>query len=172
MGRRAAFSYDKDRSGDAMVVFKPYWIASNGTTSHGSGYAYDTHVPVLLMGKGIVPGEYLQPASPTDIAPTLAFLAGITLPRASGRVLTEALEHRRSLVPAPSFEKRCNRGSQNPDWLTHARTCIPSSHRQAAFGERCLALFWSSHAESRHTLVRRDLASRLHTTTRIYINVT
>ena len=76
-----------------MVVFKPYWIASSGTTSHGSGYAYDTHVPVLLMGAGIAPGEYAQPASPTDIAPTLAYLAGITLPRASGRVLVEALEH-------------------------------------------------------------------------------
>ena len=36
-----------------------------------------THtLPLLLMGKGIVPGEYLQPASPTDIAPTLALLAG------------------------------------------------------------------------------------------------
>ena len=77
-----------------MVAFKPYWIASSGTTSHGSGYAYDTHVPLLLMGKGIAPGEYLQPASPADIAPTLAYLAGITLPHASGRVLAEALDRR------------------------------------------------------------------------------
>jgi predicted AlkP superfamily pyrophosphatase or phosphodiesterase len=94
MGRRAAFSFDRDRSGDVMLVFKPYWIASSGTTTHGSGYAYDTHVPLLLMGKGIAPGQYLQPASPTDVAPTLAFLAGVTLPRASGRVLVEALDHR------------------------------------------------------------------------------
>jgi len=43
------------------------------------------------MGKGIAAGEYLEPASPTDVAPTLAFLSGITLPRAQGRVLREAL---------------------------------------------------------------------------------
>jgi hypothetical protein len=48
-------------------------------------------VPLLMMGKGIARGEYLGPVSPTDIAPTLAFLAGVTLPRVSGRVLTEAL---------------------------------------------------------------------------------
>jgi hypothetical protein len=40
----------------------------------GSGDAYDTHVPLLLMGAGVAPGEYAQPASPTDIAPTLAYL--------------------------------------------------------------------------------------------------
>jgi predicted AlkP superfamily pyrophosphatase or phosphodiesterase len=92
IGRRAALSFDADRSGDVMIAFKPYWMVTAGTTSHGSGYAYDTRVPLLLMGKGIVPGEYLQPASPTDIAPTLAYLSGITLPRATGRVLAEALE--------------------------------------------------------------------------------
>ena len=45
----------------------------------------------LLFGHGIRKGEYLQPASPLDLAPTLAFLTGITLPDATGRVLVEAL---------------------------------------------------------------------------------
>jgi arylsulfatase A-like enzyme len=62
-----------------------------GATTHGSSYGFDTRVPLLLMGKGIAPGEYLEPASPADVAPTLAFLAGVTLPGAQGRVLTEAL---------------------------------------------------------------------------------
>jgi predicted AlkP superfamily pyrophosphatase or phosphodiesterase len=66
-------------------------IRSAAGTSHGTGHGYDTRVPVLLMGTGIVKGEYLAPASPTDVAPTLAFLAGVTLPRAHGRVLAEAL---------------------------------------------------------------------------------
>jgi predicted AlkP superfamily pyrophosphatase or phosphodiesterase len=91
MGRQAALSYFAGRSGDVMLAWKPYWIESASTTTHGSGYQYDTHVPVLLWGKGIAAGEYLEPAAPTDVAPTLAFLAGVTLPRASGRVLIEAL---------------------------------------------------------------------------------
>jgi predicted AlkP superfamily pyrophosphatase or phosphodiesterase len=83
--------YYPDRSGDFAVVLKPYWMLQADGTTHGTGYGYDTHVPLLLMGSGIAKGEYLAPASPTDIAPTLAFLAGITLPRAQGRALTEAL---------------------------------------------------------------------------------
>jgi arylsulfatase A-like enzyme len=48
-------------------------------------------VPLFLFGKGIAAGEYLDTVSPTDVAPTLAFLAGITLPRSDGRVLLEAI---------------------------------------------------------------------------------
>ncbi len=74
-----------------MVVPRPYWIVQAAGTSHGTGHGYDTRVPVLLMGAGISGGEYLSPASPTDVAPTLAFLSGVTLARAQGRVLVEAL---------------------------------------------------------------------------------
>ena len=74
-----------------MLVLRPYWLTDAAGTSHGTAYGYDTHVPILLMGTGIIKGEYRAPSSPADIAPTLAFIAGITLPRAQGRVLTEAL---------------------------------------------------------------------------------
>ena len=97
IGHQAALSYVAGRSGDLMIVWKPNWIQSANSTNHGTGYQYDTRVPLLLMGKGIARGEYLQPSAPTDIAPTLAFLAGITLPRVSGRVLTEALAPRTAL---------------------------------------------------------------------------
>ena len=43
------------------------------------------------MGWGIKPGRYLTTATPADIAPTFAYLTGITLPRAEGRVLGEAI---------------------------------------------------------------------------------
>src|SRR5205823_9041617 len=81
MGRRLAHSFDESRSADLALLLKPYWTLKVAGAEHGSGYRYDTHVPVFLMGEGVVHGEYLQPAAPTDIAPTLAFLAGITLPR-------------------------------------------------------------------------------------------
>jgi predicted AlkP superfamily pyrophosphatase or phosphodiesterase len=90
--RRLAYGHDPDRSGDLVVVPKPYWLIGGSTgSSHGTGYDYDARVPLLLMGKGIARGEYASAASPADVAPTLAFLAGITLPRVDGRVLDEAL---------------------------------------------------------------------------------
>ncbi len=48
-------------------------------------------MPIFLLGQGIKRGQYLGDAAPIDIAPTLAFLMGITLPAADGRVLNEAL---------------------------------------------------------------------------------
>jgi hypothetical protein len=44
-----------------------------------------------LFGKGIRAGTYSTRVSPADVAPTLAFLCGITLPAADGRALTEAI---------------------------------------------------------------------------------
>ena len=93
--RAAALSYYHGRSGDIIILARPYWITATAAATHGSGHGYDARVPVILMGRGILPGEYLGPASPADIAPTLAFFAGVTMARAEGRLLTEAL------VPAP-----------------------------------------------------------------------
>jgi predicted AlkP superfamily pyrophosphatase or phosphodiesterase len=89
--RAPALSHYEGRSGDIKILGRAYWIASSSTTTHGTGHRYDTRVPVVLFGYGIKSGEYLQPAAPIDIAPTLALLTGITLPDAIGRVLVEAL---------------------------------------------------------------------------------
>jgi predicted AlkP superfamily pyrophosphatase or phosphodiesterase len=91
IGRSLARGHDPERSGDLTVVLKPYWMIQATGTTHGSAYGYDTHVPIFLMGAGITAGHYLDAASPADIAPTLAFLTGITLPHAQGRVLVEAI---------------------------------------------------------------------------------
>jgi arylsulfatase A-like enzyme len=48
-------------------------------------------VPLVLYGAGVRPGRYEQPATPADVAPTLAAMVGVPLPTAEGRVLTEAL---------------------------------------------------------------------------------
>jgi arylsulfatase A-like enzyme len=49
-------------------------------TSHGTGYTYDTHVPLLIRGRGIRPGTYGQACTPNDIAPTLAEVLHIRAP--------------------------------------------------------------------------------------------
>ncbi|MBY0555937.1 MAG: alkaline phosphatase family protein [Burkholderiaceae bacterium] len=89
-------AWNREASGDLMIVTKPYWYFGTGVsgTSHGSPYAYDTNVPLLIMGKRwIKPGAYGQYAEVVDIAPTLAHLLRVRPPAgAEGRVLTESLQ--------------------------------------------------------------------------------
>jgi predicted AlkP superfamily pyrophosphatase or phosphodiesterase len=96
--RAAALNYVPGRSGDLVVVPETGWIMQGRTstlaTNHGSHHDYDRRVPLILMGGGIRPGRFKEPATPADIAPTLASLVGITLERAEGRVLREALTSR------------------------------------------------------------------------------
>jgi len=88
--------WNRELSGDLMLVVKPYWYFGSGNsgTSHGAPYAYDTNVPLMMMGKQWVrPGAYGQYAEVVDIAPTLSFLLRVRPPSGSeGRVLTEALK--------------------------------------------------------------------------------
>jgi len=97
-------NYFPGRSGDLFIVPKPYWLLGGSPagkrggsgTGHGTPYSYDQHVPLLLLGYGIQPGEYFAPVTPADIAPTFAALCGITLATRDGRVLAEALQTRAS----------------------------------------------------------------------------
>ena len=104
--RAAALSYVADRSGDLIIVPQPYYYLSSDATTHGTAYQYDARVPVFLAGLGIKPGEYLSAATPADIAPTLAFLAGIELSASEGRVLAEALAPPPPSTPAASTAPR------------------------------------------------------------------
>ena len=88
-------AWNRQLSGDLMVVTKPYVFFGSGNTgsSHGTPYAYDTNVPLLMMGsRWIKPGYYSQYAEVVDLAPTLAHVLKVRPPAASeGRVLTELL---------------------------------------------------------------------------------
>jgi predicted AlkP superfamily pyrophosphatase or phosphodiesterase len=99
--RAASLSYVSGRSGDLLFALKPYWIANttDGTT-HGTSNIYDQRVPLIFFGAGIHPGIFLSNASPADIAPTLAYLCGITLARVDGHLLTDAVAPNSS-TPAP-----------------------------------------------------------------------
>jgi hypothetical protein len=84
-------SFVAGRSGDFVFTPKINWIVRGGSGStHGSHHAYDQRVPLVLYGSSIRPGQYAAPSTPADLAPTFAMLAGITMPRAQGRALTEA----------------------------------------------------------------------------------
>jgi predicted AlkP superfamily pyrophosphatase or phosphodiesterase len=88
--RAAMLTYFPGRSPDLVLMPREYWMTSSSGTTHGTPHMYDRRVPLALMGFGITPGRYLTSVTPADLAPTLAWLTGITLPRAEGRVLAEA----------------------------------------------------------------------------------
>ncbi|MBX3733510.1 MAG: alkaline phosphatase family protein [Verrucomicrobiae bacterium] len=74
IGQCVLNGYNPERSGDLVLVHKPFAIpggSATGTT-HGSPYAYDTRVPVLFFGSGFRPGRYADDFHITDIAATLA----------------------------------------------------------------------------------------------------
>jgi predicted AlkP superfamily pyrophosphatase or phosphodiesterase len=76
--------YNHKLSGNVSFVFEPGWIDHGHTgTTHGSGYAYDTHVPLLFFGNGIKKGETYTYSSITQIAPTITELLKISRPNAS-----------------------------------------------------------------------------------------
>ncbi|HKA21799.1 MAG TPA: alkaline phosphatase family protein [Blastocatellia bacterium] len=92
--RRVTNGFNRKRSGDVWLVTKPFsfFMEAELPTTHGSAYNYDTHVPVILFGKGVRPGRYNTDCSPSDIAPTIAAMLGIEPPsNRTGRILSEAL---------------------------------------------------------------------------------
>ncbi|HMC01475.1 MAG TPA: alkaline phosphatase PafA [Flavobacteriaceae bacterium] len=86
--------FNQKRSGDVIVVHDPAYISYSKTGStHGSGLNYDTHVPLILFGKGIKHDQTFQKTEITDIAPTMSALLGISFPNgATGHVLDFVLE--------------------------------------------------------------------------------
>jgi predicted AlkP superfamily pyrophosphatase or phosphodiesterase len=90
--RSAALSYLASRSGDLMVIPREYWFMSSRAvigTTHGSGYDYDTHVPLIFFGGAVKAGRSKASVTPADIAPTLADFAGVKLPMAEGHALLD-----------------------------------------------------------------------------------
>lgn len=88
--------FHQKRSGDVVYLLEPSTLTTwyeRGGTSHGTGYTYDTHAPLIFYGSGIKKGQTYQKSEITDIAPTLSALLGISRPNgATGRVLVELFE--------------------------------------------------------------------------------
>ena len=79
-------SWHPDVSGDVQYALKPNWMFASTVTvaTHGSPYAYDTHVPLLVYGPGwYKPSRVDTAVEITSIAPTLAQLLGVARPPAA-----------------------------------------------------------------------------------------
>lgn len=89
--------YNQKRSGDVVFILDPAVISYTTTTgsTHGSGFSYDTHAPLIFFGKGIQHGNTSLRSEVVDIAPTLAVLLGIAFPNSTtGEPLNGVLEHK------------------------------------------------------------------------------
>ncbi|MGZ8844036.1 MAG: alkaline phosphatase family protein, partial [Pyrinomonadaceae bacterium] len=101
VARRVLHGFHSQRSGDVILIFERYKALfgvpddptdTGSTATHGSPYSYDTHVPLIMMGRNFSAGNYSQAATPADIAPILARILKIPAPSCSaGRILWEAL---------------------------------------------------------------------------------
>ena len=94
--------YHPKRSGDVLISYNSGTILNPDPqmvvervkgTVHGSGYSYDTHVPLLWMGSGIPKGESVRSVNPIDITPSLAMFLNLQLPSAvQGKPLSELFD--------------------------------------------------------------------------------
>ncbi len=89
--RAAALSHHPARSGDIIVTPAERWIMSTAVTTHGTPYAYDQRVPLILFGAGVRAGRYSGPATPADLMPSLSAVAGLKIGAIDGHALRAAL---------------------------------------------------------------------------------
>ncbi len=85
--------YNQKLSGDVLLIPFPSTISYSKTGStHGSGYIYDTHVPLIFYGAGIKKGSSNKFYPIIDIAPTVSQFLEITHPNgATGKPILEVL---------------------------------------------------------------------------------
>ena len=84
--------YNQKFSGDVLMIPNPATlIRGRKGTSHGSGYSYDTHVPIIFYGAGIKQGVSTKRYNITDIAPTIANLLRIEAPNGTNGEVIEGI---------------------------------------------------------------------------------
>ena len=89
--------WNTKRSGDVALIMEPGWISNwyepHGGTTHGSPWAYDTHVPLMFYGFGVEPGYTNEKTSVEDIVPTVAAIIGVQPPMGcTGVAIDDVLE--------------------------------------------------------------------------------
>lgn len=94
LGQALKLGFHPDRSGDVLMMLKPYAVLEGEPrgTSHGTAYSYDAEVPLFLWGRGVKPGISGAQARAIDVAPTVAALMELGMPAScEGRPLAELL---------------------------------------------------------------------------------
>jgi len=89
-----------DLARDTVIVTADHGHVAPG--GHGGDEREVSNVPLILAGRGVVPGARARDPQLTDVAPTVAALLGVPAPRhAEGRALVELLQ----LAPADAARR-------------------------------------------------------------------
>ena len=89
-----SMGFHSRRSGDLTYTLSPGWSWKEGPrANHGTGYTYDTNVPIVFFGKGIKHGTSYRYHQITDIAATLSALLEIKYPNGCTGLPVEELFH-------------------------------------------------------------------------------
>jgi len=90
-------NFNPKRSGDIYIVLEPHWFVNDfdGLTvasTHGSPWFYDTFVPIIFAGNGLLHKNIYREVHTVDIALTLSNYLKIKGPSgATGQPLLEVL---------------------------------------------------------------------------------
>ncbi len=87
-------SFNQKRSGDIIINLETGWMETGiYTTTHNTGYTYDTHVPLFWYGWKINRQAITEPVSVVDIAPTIATFLNIEFPNGtSGKPINKMFD--------------------------------------------------------------------------------
>jgi predicted AlkP superfamily pyrophosphatase or phosphodiesterase len=93
IGQRVWRSFHPQRSGDVILVVKPYYQVTSYLTGtgHGTPHPYDTHVPLAVFGNGVRPGLRMDAVTPQACAAILAHALRLQPPPAAEAPLPEKL---------------------------------------------------------------------------------
>lgn len=92
---RVMNAFHQKRSGDVIVWLQPQTHGS-GTdgTGHGTGWTYDTHVPLIFFGNGIRHGQSNERVYVSDIASTISVFLNSPFPSGNiGNPLNDYISH-------------------------------------------------------------------------------
>ncbi|WP_227544700.1 alkaline phosphatase family protein [Sapientia aquatica] len=86
-----SFNWDSTVSiqGYPGIEFESFGAGQHGM--HGSFGVTDVHNTLIANGPSFVAGTISNPSGNVDVAPTVAYLLGLSMPQADGRILNEAL---------------------------------------------------------------------------------
>lgn len=162
MLRRAFAGIDLAR--DTVIVTADHGHVAPG--GHGGDEREVSNVPLVLAGRGIVPGATAHDARLIDVAPTVAALFGIPAPRqAEGRALVELLQ----LSPGDAARRVAGdeaRGRRVADVVAaaQARVCapLPGSLAMLAVGAAVgIGLAWRGRRRGALVITAASLAGAI-----------